>query len=79
MVKGSKPKKKTRRDSKFGHPQVEALEGQRKKKKPQHRRLSVATRVQHNVGSSWLVTHNDSALYPHFNVVVKPDNNLHPL
>jgi hypothetical protein len=41
--------------------------------------LSVTTRLQHDVECPWLVTYNDSALYPHFDVVIEPDNNLRPL
>ena len=37
------------------------------------------TRLQRDVESPWLVTYNDSALYPHFDVVVEPYDNLCPL
>lgn len=37
------------------------------------------THVQHDVESPWLVTYSDSALYPHFDVVIKPDDDFRSL
>lgn len=36
-------------------------------------------RVATSVESVWLVTYNDPALYPHFDVVIEPDDDLGPL
>ena len=39
----------------------------------------MTTRLQHDVESPWLVTYNDSALYPHFHVVIEPNDDFRPL
>jgi hypothetical protein len=41
--------------------------------------LSATTRLQHDIESPCLGTYNNSALYPHFDVVIEPDDNLRPL
>jgi hypothetical protein len=50
-----------------------------RKKKKLARPLGCGEQLQRDVGVSGQDTHNDSTLYPHFNIVVEPDYDLRPL
>ena len=60
------------RYTQVGHSKVEP------KEKEKCGPSSVMTHVQHDVERT-LVTYSDSALYPHFDVVIKPDNDFRSL